>query len=179
MLYQQDDVEIYIPLCIYFNHRSKPERDTTISFTFHYVSISTRKYQNINNDSSDLHSTMYLFQREPENYQSRRIYIYIPLCIYFNLNACQQHSPSPKFTFHYVSISTVNFFDTPLPLYNLHSTMYLFQLAALIVEFPIIIYLHSTMYLFQQAAFVKGCIFNNIYIPLCIYFNTSINPAAL
>ena len=76
---------LYIPLCIYFNPAvpaldaaaDAPLHSTmslfqpfpincvanpTISFTFHYVSISTFEFGNFFTKKCYLHSTMYLFQ---------------------------------------------------------------------------------------------------------------------
>ena len=54
-----------------------------------------------------------------------------------------------RFTFHYVSISTLSIVLLIMQKHNLHSTMYLFQLTNNI----------------------SSCIIRAIYIPLCIYFN--------
>ena len=82
-------IEIYIPLCIYFNavalfflslinqftfHYVSISTDEllqtiafTYIFTFHYVSISTRTTMLKLYTLSNLHSTMYLFQRFTRN----------------------------------------------------------------------------------------------------------------
>ena len=78
------------------------------SFTFHYVSISTVS----------------------EGYNVEVIYIYIPLCIYFNL--LERFPLSKGYS-------------------DLHSTMYLFQPAAAGITHKTYSHLHSTMYLFQQS----------------------------
>ena len=119
---------IYIPLCIYFNIKDKSisywfstftfhyvsistktqiwNEALTYLFTFHYVSISTRARSLIYNTTVNLHSTMYLFQ--------------------------------PKVS------------GIPTKWYpHLHSTMYLFQLARTGVDTMVCPNLHSTMYLFQ------------------------------
>ena len=99
---------IYIPLCIYFNTDVRLVKPLAVSFTFHYVSISTelRNAQRaaasiiyiplciyFNQPSSapllmevidNLHSTMYLFQLQRWHYDIQSALIYIPLCIYFN-----------------------------------------------------------------------------------------------
>ena len=82
--------------------------DICNAFTFHYVSISTRKLNVSGYIQTYLHSTMYLFQLI--NYQARQnmTYIYIPLCIYFNGNTISNCDKSRLFTFHYVSISTLD-----------------------------------------------------------------------
>ena len=98
---------------------------------------------------SHLHSTMYLFQRKTT-------------AIATAIN---------RFTFHYVSISTVHFLPFPRALEYLHSTMYLFQhFSKSPFIFPAV-HLHSTMYLFQQPRRLLFKAFSAIYIPLCIYFN--------
>ena len=53
-----------------------------------------------------LHSTMYLFQLTIRNNTNHIHYIYIPLCIYFNLVLITSSFAASVFTFHYVSIST-------------------------------------------------------------------------
>ena len=121
-----------------------------ISFTFHYVSIST-----LFGAITYLFHSLFTF-----HYVSISTYIhpvalyfrniYIPLCIYFNADESQLitfcHS---SFTFHYVSISTIlSMFDTASDV-HLHSTMYLFQLDYDLTR------VETTL----------------IYIPLCIYFN--------
>ena len=55
-------IVIYIPLCIYFNKSQKRAWELATSFTFHYVSISTKQIWNILIFFINLHSTMYLFQ---------------------------------------------------------------------------------------------------------------------
>ena len=42
--------EIYIPLCIYFNHREDWRKVLIDKFTFHYVSISTEDYADFMED---------------------------------------------------------------------------------------------------------------------------------
>ncbi len=79
---------IYIPLCIYFNPKDSTEVAENITFTFHYVSISTISSDSATVAEIHLHSTMYLFQHN-------------------NSVTIQLLS---AFTFHYVSIST--FFPT-------------------------------------------------------------------
>ena len=75
---------IYIPLCIYFNILPFAVCEYLTSFTFHYVSISTKEAIADCLAEANLHSTMYLFQ----------------LCLLSKPLQLQQ------FTFHYVSIST-------------------------------------------------------------------------
>ena len=100
----------------------------------------------------NLHSTMYLFQRMPSTIKYRSIFIYIPLCIYFNEEVHK-----------FVSIRHE----------NLHSTMYLFQPFYFERTYHKFHHLHSTMYLFQPGKCFDFVTSNEIYIPLCIYFNPS------
>ena len=98
--------QIYIPLCIYFN---------MCRLANEYV------------DKLHLHSTMYLFQLQSQERLLRLFRIYIPLCIYFNLYRTRTTLFSIKFTFHYVSISTIQHSSCVNSDAHLHSTMYLFQ----------------------------------------------------
>ena len=54
-----------------------------------------------------------------------------------------------KFTFHYVSISTIADLTSFLTTYDLHSTMYLFQRQPPEITAHRQPHLHSTMYLFK------------------------------
>ena len=73
-------------------------------FTFHYVSILIIK-------------TVFLLHI---------ICIYIPLCLYFNINAVVQKILAEKFTFHYVSILIGNAGRQKEKQLYLHSIMSLF-----------------------------------------------------
>ena len=166
---------IYIPPCIYFNHApSQNQAVFLLTFTFHYVSISTLgnptpsavsikftfHYVSISTFTahfiSDIVTCIYIplctyFNRRNCCINSASSRIYIPLRIYFNLIVCDFLHLDFLFTFHYVSISTTfTVFHFNL-LHNLHSTMYLFQ--------P-----------YQEGSREKT---KQIYIPLCIYFNDS------
>ena len=81
-----------------------------------------------------------------------------------------------KFTFHYVSISTV--IDTRFAVFlaHLHSTMYLFQ-HSIHIELQItnIIYIPLCIY-FNNTFFILSGNNRIIYIPLCIYFNKFLDP---
>ena len=101
-----DPHKIYIPLCIYFNLGSIFRTITCDKFTFHYVSIST-------------------LAKEPGSYFGH------------------------WFTFHYVSISTNATVHTDEGDIHLHSTMYLFQREQSGIYDAMRDNLHSTMYLFQ------------------------------
>ncbi len=82
--------------------------------------------------------------------QNTWILIYIPLCIYFNHGWCRGCGVAERFTFHYVSISTV-------PGSNNATTdiVFTFHYVSISTCWPfccIHVYnnLHSTMYLFQR-----------------------------
>ena len=94
---------------------------------------------------------MYLFQLLKNQDKISPVSIYIPLCIYFNQKYCSDVLSAVIFTFHYVSISTLNRHRL-----NAHH-----------------LYLHSTMYLFQPSGWADFVTDEYIYIPLCIYFNPS------
>ena len=121
--------QIYIPLCIYFN----VDKDFFMIF------------------DNNLHSTMYLFQLQvPSKLKPHRIkftfhYVSISTDFISDIVTCRH-----KFTFHYVSISTRTAINTIQGSFNLHSTMYLFQLHWNWYRCQSKKYLHSTMYLFQQ-----------------------------
>ena len=145
---------IYIPLCIYFNINITPAIYDKTTFTFHYVSISTSTVWFPASQNTDLHSTMYLFQRAGRYYYVDDIVIYIPLCIYFNIPLSAKKSTMFS---------------------HLHSTMYLFQRWYERWRISNYKYLHSTMYLFQHQCLRFSVHIILIYIPLCIYFNNDTN----
>ena len=122
-----------------------------------------------------LHSTMYLFQQIWPDCAAVYTLIYIPLCIYFNLDAVLNSETKNSiyiplciyfnavdvvilfrrkiFTFHYVSISTKE--------------------AQRMAKITLIFTFHyvsiSTTFTMYRIAIAPG-----IYIPLCIYFNAFI-----
>ena len=76
-----------------------------------------------------------------------------------------------RFTFHYVSISTFENMPIHTVDENLHSTMYLFQHAfsTLLIN---VHYVFTFHYVSISTSYCNGFISrNDIYIPLCIYFN--------
>ena len=103
-------------------------------------------------------------QLEPAN-------IYIPLCIYFNgLSTCSMTCGS-VFTFHYVSISTGSLMGyTSTHLIYMPLCIY-FNTISRGKSYINDINLHSTMYLFQPLIDTALGVGFPIYIPLCIYFN--------
>ena len=123
---------IYIPPCIYFNHApSQNQAVFLLTFTFHYVSISTDLNRPDIQVEIDLHSTMYLFQ--PLEIQHRAQY--------------QSNLHSTMYLFQPIVDSTAR-----VSVWDLHSTMYLFQQGQTYTEVWASAYLHSTMYLFQPTA---------------------------
>ena len=62
-------------------------------FTFHYVSISTISKTTLYRYIDHLHSTMYLFQPPEFGTDFVLLFIYIPLCIYFNSYHTQDRRP--------------------------------------------------------------------------------------
>ena len=141
---------IYIPLRIYFNLIVCDFLHLDFLFTFHYVSISTITPMVALVRPLHLHSTMYLFQLHSRSFILISFIIYIPLCIYFNpIRKAAAKKPS-KFTFHYVSISTI-------------LTKYAIQY---IKQFTFHYVSISTL-----SAVVRPILMILIYIPLCIYFN--------
>ena len=162
---------IYIPLCIYFNEYRGQLPYSKLLFTFHYVSISTHLllklmllFINLHSTmylfqliqlismfhfGENLHSTMYLFQQLFIQFVKYRLFIYIPLCIYFNNKKTSTIEKTKLFTFHYVSIST-----TALTLRLKSRLRFTFHYVSI-----------STL----RGVIADG--FDIIYIPLCIYFN--------
>ena len=122
--------QIYIPLCIYFNGRW-----ICCYPTCNKIYIPLCIY----------------FNRQHRILRTKHRQIYIPLCIYFNASAVMSWHRYYQFTFHYVSISTHSRTFTKWADAYLHSTMYLFQPAAILFRSVIWLNLHSTMYLFQLA----------------------------
>ena len=97
---------IYIPLCLYFNVCCQIVSRLSHVFTFHYVSILivTRLCIYFFPPWFTFHYvsiliTVIWLRMLPD------LYIYIPLCLYFNRYFCVPCKPTKsKFTFHYVSI---------------------------------------------------------------------------
>ena len=121
---------IYIPLCIYFNVLLLHSYMDVVTFTFHYVSISTRlhpeqpRYRTMIyiplciyfNTASSMSAAIFrhiyiplciYFNQCPKELRADTTGIYIPLCIYFNGTAFTLLDFYSSFTFHYVSISTM------------------------------------------------------------------------
>ena len=97
---------IYIPLCIYFNPKDSTEVAENITFTFHYVSISTISSDSATVAEIHLHSTMYLFQHNNSvTIQLLSAFTFHYVSISTTMRAAKQSIPF-QFTFHYVSIST-------------------------------------------------------------------------
>ena len=90
------------------------------------------------------------FNRSKSGNPFSNTHIYIPLCIYFNGTRCLSSIEYPRFTFHYVSISTL----CPI----------IFIFLGVGIYIPLCIY-------FNRTARATSGLSKHIYIPLCIYFN--------
>ncbi len=186
--------DIYIPLCIYFNCSGIWNR-FRITFYLHstmylfQLKAGPKQFiQQMNLHSTmylfqpvakttaesakvNLHSTMYLFQPRLSLQSHCQPHIYIPLCIYFNCGYTIASALMKRFTFHYVSISTLAFQPTVLL-----CSRFTFHYVSISTVFstPVlntVSHLHSTMYLFQLCLMRPPWLRHFIYIPLCIYFN--------
>ena len=143
--------KIYIPLCIYFNW-GRMLRDILLRINLHStmylfqpcaitgttllpIHLHSTMYlfqqiylKHIINRHINLHSTMYLFQpSDRKNHEVAHLNLHSTMYLF------QPFDTSIililfQFTFHYVSISTGDYFYAAQIGYNLHSTMYLFQL---------------------------------------------------
>ena len=94
---------------------------------------------------------MYLFQLILDNIPRAAVVIYIPLCIYFNVD---------------------DYEFEPFLLFHLHSTMYLFQperVTRVNVQ-PLFTFHYVSISTYSARAGPQA--WSMIYIPLCIYFNT-------
>ena len=100
-------INIYIPLCIYFNHITICSYIFTFLFTFHYVSIST-----LGNPTPSAVSIKFTFHYVSISTQRIRIaktrvrtftFHYVSISTTLTTNGTVLLS---AFTFHYVSIST-------------------------------------------------------------------------
>ena len=142
---------IYIPPCIYFNHApSQNQAVFLLTFTFHYVSIST-----LGNPTPSAVSIKFTFHyvsisTNSKEDNKRLLSIYIPLCIYFNLFPNKPNPFFTQFTFHYVSISTFT--------------------AHFISDIVTCIYIPLCTYFNRRNCCINSAS-SRIYIPLRIYFN--------
>ena len=143
----------------------------SLSFTFHYVSISTHLVNMPYRTRLHLHSTMYLFQPAAHN-NALTAHIDLHSTMYLfqrNTKLAIIHS-AIRFTFHYVSISTnINisrkgrnfiyiplciYFNPELELINTSHNTFTFHYVSISTLISCIMILsmknlHSTMYLFQ------------------------------
>ena len=117
-------------------------------FTFHYVSIKSRRKRSSARLQTHLHSTMYLLN---PTYQARFATAHSKFTFHYVSIKSQSQGKDwcsyRKFTFHYVSIKSNQKSLQTGNRINLHSTMYLLNLvgeAEFVNEFTD---LHSTMYL--------------------------------
>ena len=112
------------------------------------------------------------FNRSKSGNPFSNTHIYIPLSIYFNGTRCLSSIEYPRFTFHYVSISTITPCCDRGGKHHLHSTMYLFQRysAPGTLKVPVWFTFHYVS--ISTMSILIICVSTVlIYIPLCIYFN--------
>ena len=185
---------IYIPPCIYFNHApSQNQAVFLLTFTFHYVSIST--LGNPTPSAVSIKFTFHYVSISTDCWLNRKsecvglTFHYVSIStrsdVHGSVGEC-------LFTFHYVSISTNSKEDNkrllsiyiPLCIYfnlfpnkpNPFFTQFTFHYVSISTITPMValvrpLHLHSTMYLFQLFVLNAHIIYFIIYIPLCIYFN--------
>ena len=144
------DYIIYIPLCIYFNFRRRSFWRWRL-----WIYIPLCIYFNKTTHIITLKTSSFTFHYVSISTAKRIVIsqiksIYIPLCIYFNAVFFDISTFSCSFTFHYVSISTI--FDDGTMYISLSFTFHYVSI--------------STQNNISQPTLY------DIYIPLCIYFNT-------
>ena len=170
-------LDIYIPLCIYFNTQSRKSSTKVLVFTFHYVSISTFgfDFMRISWRTFTFHYVSISTRRI--SIMIRSIPIYIPLCIYFNRSVttfvygCSHIYIPLCIYFNLIALfsrQAVKCIYIPLciyfnPEYQPHNQSYqsftfhyvsISTLSRAILWF-LYPHLHSTMYLFQLDAWIN------------------------
>mgnify|MGYP004587944445 CR=1 FL=1 len=117
-------------------------------FTFHNVSIKSRKRPDVRIRPRPLHSTMYLLN------------LLGIVCI--TLCSLSLHSTMYLLNLSVLSMLIVLFIP-------LHSTMYLLNLLLRMVMVQLQLPLHSTMYLLNHNQLSREAAREQLYIPQCIY----------
>ena len=170
----EDFTAIYIPLCIYFNGKRFAKKyhwvylhstmylfQRAISstptiynkpFTFHYVSISTLANSIFGTTADFIYIPLCIyFNIDKGSYYSIYKSIYIPLCIYFNpVCLCGLMNLKKIYIPLCIYFNSLSLND------NCNSSL---------IYIPLCIYFNRSV-----TTFVYGC--SHIYIPLCIYFNS-------
>ena len=143
-------IQIYIPICFYFNACGDYPPFLPIPFTFQYVSILI-----VANRPVQACIPAFTFQYVSilicvNVVTSAAIIIYIPICFYFNKYQYEEQPVTYKFTFQYVSILIHFKYKS-----KSGSEKFTFQyVSILMVSLP---------------SGLKGLL--HIYIPICFYFN--------
>ena len=142
-----------------------------ITFTFHYVSINTRRFLSLLSAFLPLHSTMFLlilrFQRRIQFFS---ISLHSTMFLLILILSLILSEVIYNFTFHYVSINTIlDYFGVPVnPDFTFHYvSINTFRLVGRFdgLHFP----LHSTMFLLILREIDDPSICPVLYIPLCFY----------
>ena len=163
---------LYIPQCIYFYLESVKYLRYELDFTFHNVSISTCLAEDIKVVMCSLHSTMYLFLRNPRGryhahgwtlhstmylflpcfryHQFRKKWLYIPQCIYFY----RRYRPLT---------------GCHLVLY-IPQCIYFYRYAATSDSFPSTNFTFHNVSISTRQICAFGGFHSFLYIPQCIYF---------
>ena len=144
---------------------------SVIIFTFHYVSIKSIWHVNSFHERYDLHSTMYLLNLEwSKKVPQNTVHLHSTMYLLNPRSTSYQFSILLQFTFHYVSIKSAYQHCESFREIDLHSTMYLLNLAQQNTDYAQTSNLHSTMYLLNLPCRVGlSSAWCKIYIPLCIY----------
>ena len=185
---------IYIPLCFYYIHNIDTINSLTHKFTFHYVSITSKTnksyliavkfiyiplcfyyidYQQgkVLRNIGNLHSTMFLLhQKSMLRFCTWKRYLHSTmflLHLYWPLRVVPRFV---TFTFHYVSITSVEDLEQKKLERDLHSTMFLLHRWKIFKKNFRITNLHSTMFLLHLPNEEMTICINRIYIPLCFYY---------
>ena len=150
--FRQRYTSIYIPLCIYFNIPEDHIFREVVSFTFHYVSISTCECIN-----HSIYVILFTFHYVSISTLSDNPIAASPFYLHSTMYLFQLFSVS-----HRLSVS-----------WYLHSTMYLFQRPRGSLSSCIFTDLHSTMYLFQPVRrwvqFPPASLFTFHYVSISTY----------
>ena len=141
-----------------------------ITFTFHYVSINTRRFLSLLSAFLPLHSTMFLlilrFQRRIQFFS---ISLHSTMFLLILILSLILSEVIYNFTFHYVSINTIlDYFGVPVnPDFTFHYVSINTPGNRWSIHMPRT--LHSTMFLLIQTSHHQYRGYNPLYIPLCFY----------
>ena len=95
-------------------------------FTFHNVSINTTAKKTVSLTGKTLHSTMFLLIRNKSTRDTEKVAaLHSTMFLLIHLYGTMLMIHTCTFTFHNVSINTVNGTGKDMPIGTLHSTMFL------------------------------------------------------